>query len=130
MQAPQRERVSLVVRGSVLLQSNGDVLKSDSSWKRKIKGNNLESVPRLLWLLEPKIIFAHAKVTETKDQCLQGLPTLTTLRFHVQAKLKGQNAESQYCQGMFLEGFHKGGGRVSTRQNKQKPSPDSHVPHQ
>lgn len=61
-QAPQRERVSLVVRGSVLLQSTGDALKTDSSWKRKIKGNNLESVPRLLWLLEPKIVFAHAKV--------------------------------------------------------------------
>lgn len=62
VQAPQRERVSLVVRGSVLLQSTGDALKTDSSWKRKIKGNNLESVPRLLWLLEPKIVFAHAKV--------------------------------------------------------------------
>lgn len=133
MQAPQRERVSLVVRGSVLLQSNGDVLKSDSSWKRKIKGNNLESVPRLLWLLEPKIIFAHAKVTETKNQCLRRLLMLTTLRFplwDVQAKLKGQNTESQYCQGMFLEGFHKGGGRVSTRQSMLKPSQDSHVPHQ
>ncbi len=55
--------MSLVVRGSVLLQSTGDALKTDSSWKRKIKGNNLESVPRLLWLLEPKIVFAHAKVT-------------------------------------------------------------------
>lgn len=62
VQAPQRERVSLVVRGSVLLQSTGDALKTDSSWKRKIKGNNLESIPRLLWLLEPKIVFAHAKV--------------------------------------------------------------------
>lgn len=51
-----------MVRGSVLLQSTGDALKTDSSWKRKIKGNNLESIPRLLWLLEPKIVFAHAKV--------------------------------------------------------------------
>ena len=51
-----------MIRGSVLLQSTGDALKTDLSWKRKIKGNNLESVPRLLWLLEPKIIFAHAKV--------------------------------------------------------------------
>ena len=62
MQAPQRERVSLVIRGSVLLQSTGDPLKTDASWKQKIKGNNLESIPRLLWLLEPKIVFAHAKV--------------------------------------------------------------------
>ncbi|KAL0042270.1 hypothetical protein WJX77_008145 [Trebouxia sp. C0004] len=88
-QAPQRERVSLVVRGSVLLQSTGDAVKTDSSWKRKIKGNNLESVPRLLWLLEPKIVFAHAK-----------------------ASCRGQHAESQYCQGMFFEGYHRGGGRA------------------
>ncbi|KAL0050091.1 hypothetical protein WJX82_004313 [Trebouxia sp. C0006] len=88
-QAPQRERVSLVVRGSVLLQSTGDALKTDSSWKRKIKGNNLESIPRLLWLLEPKIVFAHAK-----------------------ASCRGQYAESLYCQGMFFEGYHRGGGRA------------------
>lgn len=62
MQAPQRERVSLVVRGSVLLQSTGDPLNTHASWKSRIKGNNIESVPRLLWLLEPKIVFAHAKV--------------------------------------------------------------------
>ncbi|KAL0041510.1 hypothetical protein WJX79_005750 [Trebouxia sp. C0005] len=88
-QAPQRERVSLVVRGSVLLQTTGDALKTDSSWKRRIKGNNLESIPRLLWLLEPKIVFAHAK-----------------------ASCRGQYAESQYCQGMFFEGYHRGGGRA------------------
>ncbi|KAL3162911.1 hypothetical protein ABBQ32_009353 [Trebouxia sp. C0010 RCD-2024] len=88
-QAPQRERVSLVVRGSVLLQSTGDALSTHASWKGRIKGNNIESVPRLLWLLEPKIVFAHAK-----------------------ASCRGHYAESQYCQGLFFEGYHRGGGRA------------------
>ena len=64
LQAPQRERVSLVVRGSVLLQSTGDPLNTNASWNSRITGNNIESVPRLLWLLEPKIVFAHAKVRQ------------------------------------------------------------------
>lgn len=71
LQAPQRERVSLVVRGSVLLQSTGDALSTHASWKGRIKGNNIESVPRLLWLLEPKIVFAHAKVEKASSYSLQ-----------------------------------------------------------
>lgn len=93
LQAPQRERVSLVVRGSVLLQSTGDALKSDASWKRKIKGNNLESVPRLLWLLEPKIVFAHAKVTLQSNslQCkrMTGLSCSLTLVSQHAGQLQG-----------------------------------------
>ena len=114
VQAPQRERVSLVVRGSVLLQSTGDALKTDSSWKRKIKGNNLESIPRLLWLLEPKIVFAHAKVRARSSPvhaCHR--QSADTWPCGLQTSCRGQYAESQYCQGMFLEGYHRGGGRVS-----------------
>lgn len=101
------------MRGSVLLQSTGDVLKADASWKRKIKGNNLESVPQLLWLLEPKIIFAHAKVAQRHLQHWHALLACHKYANGLQANFKGQTTESQYCQGMFLEGFHKGGGRVS-----------------
>ena len=89
VQAPQRERVSLVVRGSVLLQSTGDALKTDSSWKRKIKGNNLESVPRLLWLLEPKIVFAHAKVRAQSSMCMHAISRVLTHGLRSAGKLQG-----------------------------------------
>ena len=36
----------------------------------------------------------------------------STMHVKLQASVRGQTAESQYCQGMFLEGFHRGGGRV------------------
>lgn len=89
VQAPQRERVSLVVRGSVLLQSTGDALKTDSSWKRKIKGNNLESIPRLLWLLEPKIVFAHAKVRLGQGMSMHAISRVLTHGLWSAGKLQG-----------------------------------------
>lgn len=50
-------------------------MSTHASWKGRIKGNNLESVPRLLWLLEPKIVFAHAKVMVDTD-FMQSLPCM------------------------------------------------------
>ncbi|KAK9813278.1 hypothetical protein WJX72_011826 [[Myrmecia] bisecta] len=86
-QAPQRERVSLVLRGGLQLQESG-IAKRDITWKDRIVPDEVSGIPQLMWLLEPKVVFPH-------------------LRGHIESL--GKAVEPAYSQGMFFEATDREG---------------------